>query len=111
MNELGSLEKKSHEDIGAFARGRCDYAVFVGPNAEIMQKGYGDKSNSIVFKNRTELLNKIDNIIEKGDLILVKASQNGNYFEEVTKYLMKDPEKADKLLVRQSKFWLRKKRI
>lgn len=109
MNELGDNEKKSHEEIGAFARGRCEFAVFTGQNAGIMQKGYGDKSTSMVFKDRRELVDKIDDIIKKDDLILIKASQNGNYFEEVTKHLMKNPEKADKLLVRQDRFWLRKK--
>lgn len=110
MNELGSLEKNLHEEIGSFARGRCEFAVFVGPNAEVMQGGYGDSKTSVTFKNRQELLGRLAQLIQVGDLILVKASQNNNYFEEVVKSLMQCPEKSDKLLVRQSKFWLKKKK-
>lgn len=109
MNELGNLEKIAHEEIGSFAHNRCDFAIFVGPNSELMQKGYGDKKSSVIFDNRQKLISNLATLIKEDDLILVKASQNGNYFEEVVKSLMKYPEKADKLLVRQSKFWLRKK--
>lgn len=109
MNELGGLEKKYHEEIGAFALNRCDFAIFVGPNAKTMQKGYGDKKTSIIFDSRQDLIDHLSPLIKSGDLILVKASQNGNYFEEVVKSLMQNPKKADKLLVRQSKFWLAKK--
>ena len=111
MNELGKLEKKAHEKIGAFAKDRCDFAIFVGENAQVLQSGYNNKKSSAVFKNRNELIASLKELIKDGDLILVKASQNGNYFEEVVKSLMQFSEKADKLLVRQSKFWLRKKGI
>lgn len=110
MNELGNSGKKAHEEIGSFAFERADFAIFVGPNAGLMQKGYGDKDSSIIFENRQSLLKNISKIIKDNDLVLVKASQNGNYFEEVVKALMQFPEKADKLLVRQNKFWLAKKR-
>ena len=109
MNELGQIEKKAHEAIGAYAKGRCDFAIFVGNNAVTMQKGYGDMKTSLTFINRNELISLLEKIIKENDLILVKASQNGNYFEEVVKNLMQSPEKADKLLVRQNKFWLKKK--
>lgn len=111
MNELGSLEKKAHEEIGLFANGRCDFAIFVGPNAQLMQKGYRDNKTSAIFSNRQELLGRLTDLVQPGDLILIKASQNNNYFEEVVKNLMQSPEKADKLLVRQGKFWLKKKRV
>lgn len=110
MNELGSMEKRAHENIGAFAKNRCDLAVFVGKNAEIMQKGYADNKTSLTYKDKKELIVNLDNIIKKGDLILIKASQNNCYFEEIVKSLMQFPDKADKLLVRQSKFWLKKKK-
>lgn len=110
MNELGDLEKKYHEEIGLFAYQRCDFAIFVGPNAGLMQKTYGDKKTSIIFNNKKDLIENLLQLIKEGDLILIKASQNNNYFEEVVKNLMQYPEKADKLLVRQSNFWLRKKR-
>lgn len=109
MNELGGYEEKGHLEIGAYAKGRVDLAIFIGPNAGLMARGYDDKKTALEFKNRDDLLKSIDNILENGDLVLVKASQNKNYFEEVVKYLMKDPKKSVELLVRQSNFWLRKK--
>lgn len=109
MNELGSYEKDAHSEIGVYAKGRVDLAVFVGPNAGRMAEGYHDKKTSYTFKNRADLIKSVDGILQAGDLVLIKASQNKNYFEEVVKYLMEHPEKAGDLLVRQSNFWLKKK--
>ena len=109
MNELGEIEKEAHIELGAYANSRCDIALFSGQNAENMQQGFNDKKRSKVFKNREELIFEMNNFIYKGDIILVKASQNGNYFEEVVKFLMKDKSKAEELLVRQSAFWMNKK--
>lgn len=109
MNELGSYEKEAHFEIGAYAKERVDLAIFVGPNAEKMAEGYRDKKALLMFKKRDDLIKSVDSILQPGDLVLIKASQNKNYFEEVTKHLMEHPEKAGDLLVRQSKFWLKKK--
>lgn len=110
MNEQGSNEKQVHLDLGKRALGKVDLAVFVGQNAEEMQGGFGDKTKSIVYGNRGKLLKNIEKIMLPNDLVLIKASQNKNYFEEVTKLLMKDKNQAKNVLVRQSKNWLRKKR-
>ncbi|MCX6808639.1 MAG: UDP-N-acetylmuramoyl-tripeptide--D-alanyl-D-alanine ligase [Candidatus Berkelbacteria bacterium] len=107
MNELGGLEKEAHVQIAKFAKGKCDLALFAGPNAALMAQNFG--SGSFAFMNRSELMNKLDDFIIKDDLVLIKASQNNNFFEEVTKRLMKNPVEAKSLLVRQSSFWLRKK--
>lgn len=109
MNELGSIEKQAHFEIGKFAYGKCDLAVFVTPNAEVMADGYNDKQTVLTFNNRSLLLKSIDGIIKPNDLILIKASQNKNFFEEIVKYLMKNPENASGLLVRQDGNWLYKK--
>jgi len=110
MNEQGSEEQQVHLQLGEKASGKVDFAVFVGQNAEVMQKGFGDRVKSIVFKNRSELIKNIEKIIQPDDLVLVKASQNNNYFEEVTKLLMKNKDQSRSVLVRQSQSWLRKKR-
>lgn len=111
MNELGSYEKEAHFDIGAYAQERVDLAIFVGLNAEKMAEGYRDKKALLTFKKRDDLIKSVDSILQPGDLVLIKASQNKNYFEEVTKHLMEHPEKAGDLLVRQGKFWIKKKNI
>ena len=107
MNELGSLEEKLHREVAQYAKDKCDLAIFAGKNAKMMAEAFG--KNSISFASREELISKIDSIINPGDLVLVKASQNGNFFEEVVKYLMRDKKDAVKLLVRQSRFWMKKK--
>lgn len=110
MNELGSYEGDAHFEVGAYARERVDLAIFVGPNADRMAAGYRDKKTLYIFKSRSDLMKSVDNILKAGDLVLIKASQNENYFEEVTKHLMEHPQKASELLVRQSRFWLKKKK-
>jgi len=109
MNELGTTEKRLHMELGAYAKGKCDIVLFAGPNAEVMQEGFGDKKSSKIFSNRNELISELDNFVYQNDIILVKASQNGNYFEEVVKFLMKDKSKARRFLVRQSSEWMKKK--
>ena len=73
MNELGSEEKKAHENVGAFANDKCDFAIFVGPNAASYARGFNDNKRSIIFKNRAELLSNVDSILKEKDLILIKA--------------------------------------
>ena len=45
--------------------------------------------------------------VKAGDIILVKGSQSVR-MERVVASLLKEPEKADRLLVRQEKEWLEK---
>ncbi len=109
MNELGEIEKEAHHELGSYAKGKCDIAIFGGENAEVMQEGYADKKCSKVFSERDELIYELNNFVYQNDIILVKASQNGNYYEEVVKFLMKDKTRAEELLVRQSPEWMDKK--
>lgn len=109
MNELGKNSKAAHEEVGEYLKDKCDMAIFVGPNATLMARAYGDKKSSLVFLDRRALIKELPNVLNENDLILIKASQNGNYFEEVTKAWMKNPKDAEKLLVRQGKFWKNKK--
>lgn len=108
MNELGEKESEAHRDIGKYARGKCDLALFVGPNAKAMAEGYGAQSAKI-YASREEVIKSLPELINKDDLILIKASQGNNYFEEIVKKLMKEPDQAPKLLVRQGKGWRRKR--
>ena len=107
MNELGGMEQLSHEEVGRFAKDKCDLAIFAGPNAAGMSKAFGP--GSLAFAGRAMLIERLPSLIKEGDLVLVKASQNGNFFEEVAKFLMKKPSDAQKLLVRQGKFWKNRK--
>lgn len=109
MNELGQFEAEEHRLIGEYSRNKADLIVFVGKNAHLMAKANGQVENILTFDNRQELIKPLNTIIKSDDLILIKASQNNNFFEEVTKQLLKNPAEASELLVRQSKKWMKKK--
>lgn len=109
MNELGNYEKEGHELAGKCAKGKVDLAIFVGPNASIMADAYGNREKVLTFKNRQSLEKKLDELIKPNDLVLVKASQNANYFEEIVKLLLSDKEEHYKVLVRQERHWKKKK--
>lgn len=109
MNELGDYEKEGHELVGKCAKGKTDLAIFVGPNADIMAEAYGRSDKVLTFKNRRSLEKELNQIIKPNDLILVKASQNDNYFEEIVKLLLSDSIEHQKVLVRQEKHWKNKK--
>jgi len=100
MNELGNISERAHLEIAKFAKEKADLAIFVGKYAKSQAEAFGD--GSLFFASRGQLEKSIMGIINEGDLILVKASQDYNYFEELTKILMKNAEDAKEILVRQT---------
>lgn len=109
MNELGDYTTKGHSKVGKMVGKSVDYAVFVGPNAKFMATGAEKSglplSKMKILKTPDEVIKIIDEIIKPGDLVLIKASQNGMRFENVVKYLIDDEKLAEKVLVRQEKKW------
>lgn len=110
MNELGSYTKEGHKEVGRVAGKSADYAIFVGPNAKYMaeeaEKSGLPLSKMKILKTTDEVIKIINEIIKPGDLILIKASQNGMRFENIVKYLIDDENLSQKVLVRQEKKWL-----
>lgn len=83
MLELGEIEKLRHHDIGVFAAEQADLVVAVGPLGEHIHLGAsGVKKNSRHYQDNAALIAQLGNILEKGDLVLVKASR-GRHFEEI----------------------------
>lgn len=107
MNELGSIAESAHLEIAKFAREKADLVVFVGKYSEKQSNLFG--KDSVFFPSREKLEKNILGIINQKDLILIKASQNNNFFEELTKILMKDADNAKESLVRQNGNFLNKK--
>jgi len=56
------------------------------------------------FSTTKEAAGYIKNIMQEGDLILVKGSQ-AMRMERIVEEIMATPEDAPKLLARQDKFW------
>lgn len=87
MLELGEFSKKLHSDIGEEVyNNNIDILFIVGEEskniAESAKKKGMKKNNIFVLNNNEEVINLIAKIKEKGDCILIKAS-NGMHFKEI----------------------------
>ena len=82
MYELGDKSNEAHEDVGSFAKDKVDLLIVIGKNISNYEKGFG--SNNIEkFTSKDEFFGNINSLINKDDVVLVKASR-GMKFEEVT---------------------------
>ncbi len=109
MLELGSFTESSHKEIGELiASLGIDKLVTVGSFGRIIadsatQAGF-DKSSVLCFDTSVDARKTVQNLMKKGDVVLVKGSQ-GMRMEYVVKEVMAEPEKASELLVRQTSEW------
>lgn len=110
MNELGELSDSAHIKIGKLAGEQGNMLIAVGEKAKEMAEGARqaglDSSRIHVFASSKEAGRFLSELLEPGDTVLVKGSQNKVRMEHVTKACMKHPEEAGKLLVRQDSYWL-----
>lgn len=108
MLELGKFSSEEHRKIGRFAKEVADYIITVGSWSEEVKKAAVlnnfEKEKVFAFKNTEEAIKKLEEIVEKEDVILIKGSQ-GIRTEKIVFSIMRDSERADELLVRQNKFW------
>lgn len=112
MLELGEYTVQVHQAIGDLAGRFVDLLICVGSRAKFIadsarrslgEGGFGE--NVFTFETSEEAKKKAQELIQEGDLILVKGSQ-GMRMEKIVEEIMADPEKKKELLVRQSKKWL-----
>ena len=95
MFELGEKEKELHGQVGSYAVEKdTDVIICIGELSKHMyeaacqkaeEKGIS-KENIYYFSGKQEFLDERQNILQKGDTILVKAS-HGMAFEEIVKVL------------------------
>jgi UDP-N-acetylmuramoyl-tripeptide--D-alanyl-D-alanine ligase len=108
MLELGKYSNEAHKKAGELVQNSADVLVTVGLRSRATADAaldFGmDEKNVFQFDNSNDAGDFIQNIINKGDLILVKGSQ-GVRMEKVVEEIMAEPEKKENLLVRQSGFW------
>lgn len=109
MNELGKYSKELHEEVGAEIPKYCDMLLTVGDDvrygASAANKHGMDSSNIKSFPSAKAAAKYYKEIMNFGDIVLVKGSQNKVRLEIFVKALMKHPEKAKELLVRQGENW------
>ncbi len=115
MNELGAKSEDAHREVGAAAAKVADLVVVIGPDAEkylapaAIEAGM-DRSQVKVFHTPYEAGHYLKKKVTKGDVVLVKGSQNKVFAEEVSRILLDPKLKPADVLVRQSDFWKRKKK-
>jgi len=112
MAELGEFTEDGHRNVGAKV---VDYGinwlVVVGPKSKFIadqakHMGYPEKS-VLEFETADEARKPVENLIEPGDIVLIKGSQSVR-MEKIVKEIMAEPHRAGELLCRQDKTWLNK---
>ncbi len=83
MLELGSDTEKLHEDIGRYAaENSVELLLTVGGLSEFTSRG-AKSIKTLNFKSNAELIDKLPELLQRGDIVLVKASHSMK-FEEIS---------------------------
>jgi len=112
MNELGAISAENHTAIGALCvPSQLALVVTLGPDANEFLAAAAEKNGCKVARTKSpiEAGKVILEVLEAGDVVLAKGSQNGVFAEEAVKLLLDNKADTAKL-VRQSKAWIAKKR-
>lgn len=111
MNELGDRTDHFHREIGRHASRRADIIVTVGELAKVIGEEAAKEGlpqeGIHHYPDPLEAAKFLSTILEEGDTILVKGSQNRVRLEKLVAALMADPSRAGEMLVRQEKHWKR----
>lgn len=110
MLELGRYSAKEHERIGRLVAKHADLLVTVGSRAEAVRttavhSGMSE-SDTYGFATSIEAGHSLRELIQEGDVVLVKGSQSMR-MERIVEVLLNDPNDT-KLLVRQDREWKRR---
>lgn len=108
MLELGKLTDEAHKKIGEECANKVDILVTVGKRAKNIADSaihHGLNADNVTcFDYVADAGKYVQDIIETGDIILVKGSQ-GMRMERIVVEIMAHPEDRKTLLVRQEKEW------
>ena len=117
MRELWKLTESDHRKIATYVHSVADRVFLVWENMQKylkdeLEKIWYDMSKVEEFADSVTLWNRVKDELKKSDwkkLVIWKGSQNTIYLEEAIKILLANDEDS-KNLVRQSDWWLRKKK-
>jgi len=108
MMELGVYSVEEHKKAGRHVATVCDKLYLVGARAAAVEEGarLGGMSSDRIkkYSDSVSAGQAVEKEIAKGDLILVKGSQSVR-MERAVHEIMKEPELATDLLVRQDPEW------
>ena len=88
MLELGSYEKKLHEEVGEYVVEKgIDELLCVGEASQyVVDKVHELGMEAYHFEDNVSLNEYLDELLEKDDVVLIKGS-NGMHLKEVVEYL------------------------
>jgi len=90
MFELGEQTREFHREIGIFATDAgVDLIIGVGTLAKDLVEAAGP--NALYFETKQDLIDQLPQLIQKNDIILVKASR-GMALDEIVDYLLSNKE-------------------
>jgi UDP-N-acetylmuramoyl-tripeptide--D-alanyl-D-alanine ligase len=108
MLELGRFSTNEHARAGAQAAACCQVLITIGVRARGIAESalsMGMSENNILqYEDAVTAGRELQNIIKAGDLILIKGSQ-GMRMERIVEDIMAESDRAEELLVRQSRAW------
>ncbi len=108
MLELGVHSVEEHRVAGRKAAAVADILIIVGIRshytAEKALKSGMKKKSILMFNDSKSAGTALCEMLAENDIVLVKGSQSMR-MERVVKEVMKEPEKAKELLVRQEEEW------
>jgi UDP-N-acetylmuramoyl-tripeptide--D-alanyl-D-alanine ligase len=111
MNELGEHAHAAHTEVGEYCDAdKLTMIVTIGADAERWLAPVAKRNGCEVhsFKHPADAGRFVAQHLEDGAIVLAKGSQNGVFAEEAVKQLLAHPADSARL-VRQSKYWLRRK--
>ncbi|MCM8711005.1 UDP-N-acetylmuramoyl-tripeptide--D-alanyl-D-alanine ligase [Clostridium sp. SYSU_GA19001] len=87
MKELGDKSSELHREVAEYASFRnIDELIVVGEYAEVFSRGFNNDKKFKAFSSNDEAVQYINTIINKDDVVLVKASRSMK-FETIVKEL------------------------
>lgn len=107
MLELGKYSFDAHQDVGIRAGQVAELLICVGEKAKFIAdaaKNHMPEENIHFFHTSEDARMAVQELIQKGDIVLVKGSQ-GVRMEKVVEEIMAEPLRKRELLVRQSGKW------
>lgn len=111
MLELGRYSSEQHEKIGSKVPPVAKILITVGVRARKFAEGAlkagMPEQNIFQYDDAAKAGKELQNMLETGDVVLVKGSQ-GVRAERIVEEIMAEPDKAEKLLVRQDRAWRQK---
>jgi len=105
MNELGEVSEREHRNMASYLNGKIDILITVGDMAKLcaleIEKHHAGSIKINSFNDAMTAAEYLKPKLQKGDIVLVKGSQNKVRLERLVKIMMQDPSRAKNLLARQ----------